>query len=150
MRLSVWQLATATAFWLRNSCQKLLGNSQRQQAPLKGCACSCRLQLPNSATLAPHALAHSCCASARVLSSPIAYWGYIMQRRFYIHLSQNRFGRRGRGCANADGSRACVCVSGESSSVWHRERQRRSIRGVSGCSKGARRAFEGLDLVTIL
>ena len=99
-----WQLATATAFWLPNWLPVLLGNWQRQQAPLKGCACGCRLQLPIPATPRP---ADSASASPR--RSEFRLWMAAVSRNGGIHpFAAKRLPRRGPPRANADGSRAYV------------------------------------------
>lgn len=88
---------------------KLRGNWQPQLAPLKGCASSCGLPLPVSATLA-HGSPSPKTTYAAIPSGLSVVWIRDISCNSGIYpFVAKVFRARGRGCENADGSRACMC-----------------------------------------
>ena len=149
-RSRIWQLATATAFWLPNGCQMLLGNWQPQQAPLKGCACSCGLPLPDKQPSrgfpsTTRAARHPDHLAARFKTMAISCNG-----EFTAIRRKSASGGGGRGRANDDESRACVCLTVEMPDAGRIERRGRSISCAAGRPKVARGVVFGVEFVTIL
>ena len=131
---------------------KLRGNWQPQLAPLKGCASSCGLPLPVSATLA-HGSPSPKTTYAAILSGLSVVWIRDISCNSGIYpFIAKAFRARGRGCANADGSRACMCEPDRLSAVSAGQvgRVERRSEGKSGRGTGARGLFRGRNLVTIL
>ena len=96
---------------------KLRGNWQPQLAPLKGCASSCGLPLPVSATLA-HGSPSPKTTYAAIPSGLSVVWIRDISCNSGIYpFIAKAFRARGRGCANADGSRACMCEPDRLSAV---------------------------------
>ena len=149
-RSRIWQLATATAFWLPNGCQMLLGNWQPQQAPLKGCACSCGLPLPDKQPSrgfpsTTRAARHPDHLAARFKTMAISCNG-----EFTAIRRKSASGGGGRGRANDDESRAQACKTADRRMPDERAGGKRRPSGSSGLVRGARRAVSGVNLVTIL
>ena len=99
------QLSTTTVFWLTNWLSWLSVNCQRQQAPLKGCACSCLLQLTISTTLARRPICVRPATSYLMLLVRVSADGYFSQRRD-ISIVRKTIRRAGAARANTDGPRA--------------------------------------------